>query len=385
MRPGGGALAYSSDQIESSSVRILLICHAPLAAELGASQIALGLAAGLRERGHDAVAWSPAPVPPGPPWQTFRRRQRDAVERYVAANGPFDVIDTPVTTATPALARAGLLVVRSIQPELRYLRHSLAESLRRRPGPRTLAHALAMIPVTAGILAGWRRARLILCLGHGERAWMRRHFPRWQDKLGVYVPTLLDAEHAALKEVRRTRPSVLPGPGVRFLWIGRWTAHKGIRRLQRFLAERFAAFPADTCTLAGCGPEAERDLADWARAGRVRLLPSFPRSGLPALLAAHDAGLFTSEAEGWGLSINEMLESGLPVYATPEGAAADLPPFFPTALRPFPPPPEAVLPGFPEGEPADGYEEVFSWLAIAGEYERQVLAARDGTLARTIR
>jgi glycosyltransferase involved in cell wall biosynthesis len=366
-------------------VRILLISHAPLTAELGAAQIALHLAAALRGRGHDATVWSPAPVPAGPSWRSFRRRQRDAVERYVAEHGPFDVLDTPVTTATPALARAGLLVVRSIQPELRYLRHGLTESLRRRPGPRTLAHALAMVPVTAGILAGWRRARLILCLGQGERSWMSRHFPRWRDKLGVYVSVPSDAERAALEEVRRQRPAVRPGPGLRFLWIGRWTAHKGIRRLRRFLAGRLAAFPADTCTLAGCGPDAGRDLADWVRAGRVRLLPRFPRAELPALLAAHDAGLFTSEAEGWGLSVLEMLESGLPVYATPEGAAADLPPFFPTALRPFPPPPEAVLPGFPAGEPLPGYEETCSWPAIAAEYERQVLAVRDGRLARTIR
>lgn len=40
----------------------------------------------------------------------------------------------------------------------------------------------------------------------------------------------------------------------------------------------------------------------------------------------YDAGLFTSEAEGWGLSLNEMLESDMPVFATEVGGVRDLRP-----------------------------------------------------------
>ena len=361
-------------------MRILLVSHPPLAAELGAAQVTLNLAAALRDRGHDALAWSPAPVPPGP--GSFRRRQTEAIERFVADQGPFDVIDTPVTSASAGLARAGRLVVRSIQPELLYLRADLASGLRR-PTPRTLFHSLAVLPVTASILAGWRRAHLILCFGSLELAWMRRRFPRWRSKLGLWSCALTESDRtalAALADIRRQREHT--GPGVRFLWIGRWAAHKGTRRLQRFLAERLAAFPADSCTIAGCGPNAanaERDLpAEHLRSGRIRLVPSFPRAELPGLLAGHDAGLFTSEAEGWGISLNEMLESGLPVYATEAGGVPDLRPFFPGSLRPFPPPACAELEPAPPGEPADGYEETLTWPAIAREYERQVLPMLQG-------
>jgi glycosyltransferase involved in cell wall biosynthesis len=369
-------------------VRILLISHAPLAAELGAAQVALNLAAALRDRGHDALAWSPAPVPAGR--RSFRRRQTAAVERFAAAHGPFDVIETPVTSASAELARAGLLVVRSIQPELLYLRHDIAAAFRRRPAPRTLAHALAAVPAaaaaTAAIVAGWSRARLILCQGSLELEWMRRRFPRWRSKLGLWAPAPSPGEQAALAAVREAREARREGAadsGVRFLWIGRWTSHKGTGRLRRFLAERAAAFPADTFTLAGCGPEAGRDLArgreaDLLRSGRLRLLPEFPRSGLPALLAAHEAGLFTSEVEGWGLCLNEMLESGLPVYATEAGGAPDLRPFFPAAVRPFPPPAAARLAAAP-CQPIGGYLERFRWPAVAAAWERQVLAAVSGS------
>jgi glycosyltransferase involved in cell wall biosynthesis len=353
-------------------VRILLVSHPPLTAELGAAQLALSLAAALRERGHDALAWSPEPLPPGSRWD-HRARQRRAIEAFVAEHGPFDVIDTPPTTASRRLARQGRLVARSIQPELGYLACDLAADLRRR-SPRVLAHALGGATAAAAILAGWRRAQVILCLGSLELAWMRRRFPRWSRKMGFYLSAPSTEERAAVAKVRRQRSSDnKPRDGVRFLWIGRWAAHKGTERLRRFLAARLPASPADTVTLAGCGEAPARDLpADWLRSGRIRLVPSFARADLSALLAAHDAGLFTSEVEGWGLSLNEMLESGMPVFATEAGAVADLRPWFPNALRPFPPP-EGPLEMRPlEDLAANGYYERFDWSAIASDYERQV-------------
>jgi len=354
-------------------MRILLVTHPPLTAELGAPQITLRLAAALRERGHDAPVWSPAPVPAG--FGSFRRRQTAAIERFAAENGPFDVIDTPVTSASRRLARQGHLVVRSVQPELPYLFHNHAGQLRHHPGPRAAYHAVAALPTAAGLLAGWRRARLILCLGTLELAWMRRRFPFWRHKLGLWTGCPAPEERDLLTAVRRQRATVLPGPGVRFLWIGRWAEHKGTRRLVRFLHERLAAFPADTITIAGCGPSAAEDLpAEWLRTHRIRLVPSFGRAELPALLAGHDAGLFTSEVEGWGLSLNEMLESGLPVYATEQGAVPDLRPDFPTALRQFPPGPTIEL--MSPAEPGPAYEERFNWASIARSWEIQVQESR---------
>ena len=359
-------------------MKILVVSYAPLNAELGAAQSALGLAAALRARGHDALAWWPE-TPPGTGRWDLRRRQREVMADFLARHGPFDVIDTPAIGVSRGLARQAGLVVRSIQPELLYLEQEIRADLGRRfpPTPRTLAHALIAAPRAATILAGWRHARFIVCLGTIELSWMLRRFPRWAPKLGSYVCALSPAERPVLAEVRRRRPAGPAGEGLRFLWIGRWAAHKGTRRLVRWIADRSAAAPHDTFTIAGCGPAAERDLRpEQLRSGRVRLVPSFPRDQLPALLASHDAGVFTSTVEGWGLSLNEMLEAGLPVFATRAGGVADLEPYFPQSLRPFPPP--VRIEPWPRLEDleANGYFARFDWATIARDYEEAALAPR---------
>jgi glycosyltransferase involved in cell wall biosynthesis len=344
---------------------------------LGAAQIALQLASALRDRGHDAFAWSPEPLPPGTRWWNFWLRQRASIERFAAEQGPFDVIDTPPTTATHALTGAGCLVARSIQPELLYLSDALANDLSRHPSPRSLVNAVLGGSRAASILAGWRRARLILCLGSSELTWMQRHFSCWAAKLRVYVSAPTPDERPALLALRHQR-AISPGrEGVRFLWIGRWASHKGFPALLDFFRERSAAFPADTLTIAGCGAGAEPDIPKtWLTSGRVRLIPSFSRAELPGLLASHDAGLFTSVVEGWGLSLNEMLEAGMPVYATDTGAVTDLRPYFPVSLRSFPPPARAQFEPAPaEDLEANGYLRRFSWPEIARRYEEDVLAA----------
>jgi glycosyltransferase involved in cell wall biosynthesis len=358
-------------------VRILIVSHPPLSAELGAAQVAINLAAALSERGHDVRTWSPEPLAASSHWWNRWLAQRRAIEHFAAAQGPFDAIDTPAISASRRLARCGSLIVRSVQPELQYLFHGVRSALGHGPSPAALAQAALAGPQACAILDGWRSARAILCLGSHELAWMRRRFPRWQSKLGLYFNALAPAERPALAEVRRRRGRLDP-TAVRFLWIGRWTAHKGTRRLVRFLAKRISTSPRDTFTLAGCGTLAERDMhGEWVRRGRVKLVPSFTRAELPSLLAAHEAGLFTSDLEGWGLSLIEMLESGMMVFATEAGAVADLRPFFPASLRPFPPPP--VIAAKPQEDlDGNGYYQTFSWHEIACAYERQALACLQG-------
>jgi glycosyltransferase involved in cell wall biosynthesis len=100
-------------------------------------------------------------------------------------------------------------------------------------------------------------------------------------------------------------------------------------------------------------------------------VPGFDRSELAALLRQHQAGLSTSRAEGWGLALQEMLEAGLTVYATPEGAVRDIQPFVPGQLLPFPPASSTCA--APCGAMPASYYEQFSWRAIARDYERILL------------
>lgn len=356
-------------------MRILLVSHPPLSAELGAAQVALNLAEALQARGHDAQAWSPEPMPPGTNGWNLWLRQTGKIERFAESQGPFDVIDVPALSASARLAGHGLVVVRSTQPELRYLYLDIRNDLAHHLSPRAFANAAWGVPRAAAIVGGWRRAGRILCQGSLELAWMRRRFPGWTGKLGLWVCALSPRDREALAAVRDSRRSRERDAGIRFLWIGRWSSQKGTSRLLRWIGERMAAHPLDSCTIAGCGPAAERSVpSEWLRSGRVRIVSAFSRSELPALLAEHDAGLFTSDVEGWGLSLNEMLESGLTVYATPAGGVADLQPFWGGRLRPFPPPPDLPEEG-PEPDLA-GYLSYFSWPEIARRYEEEILAAR---------
>lgn len=353
-------------------MRILIVSHPALSPESGAAQMALNLAAALRDCGHEATVWSPEPLPARARWWNRWVWQRRRLEEHLQGRR-FDVIDVPAASISRQVAAsAPLVVARSVQPELLYQRATLAERFRRRPF-RAAAEAPVSWMFARAVVAGWRRAGVVLCLGSAEVRWMRERFPWTEPKLAVYRNALSPADQEALAVIRAARQ---PGPRspVRFLWIGRWVAHKGTRRLVRFLAARGASHPGDTFTLAGCGSEAlEECPPELVAAGRVRSVPFFARRDLPTLLAEHDAGLFTSEVEGWGLSLNEMLEAGLPVYATEAGGVEDLRSCYPESLRPFPPPPGPVPPATDDPEATRAFDH-FSWAEIAEQYEAEILS-----------
>jgi glycosyltransferase involved in cell wall biosynthesis len=356
-------------------MRILMVSHPPLSAESGAAQIALLLAAALTGRGHDAVVWSPEPLPAAVRWWDRWRAQRRAIESYATAAGPWDVIEVPGISASPRLARLAPLVAREVQPELLYAADGLRAQLRASTGQagRALLHLPYLATFAAALRRGWGRARIVACLGSRDLHRMRRRHPGWRGKLRSYVVAPAPAEREAFARVRRERRPGAPEAGTRFLWIGRWVAHKGTDRLLAFVRERAAAFPDDRFTVAGCGPAAARDCPPALLAeGRLRLVPAFRREELPALLAGHDVGLFSSRVEGWGLCLNEMLEAGLPVAATPAGGVEDLRPFWEPRLLPFPPAGE-IATTVPEPADLDGYLAAFSWDEIARRYEEEVL------------
>jgi glycosyltransferase involved in cell wall biosynthesis len=355
--------------------RVLIAQAGVMDARAGAAQGALNLAEALRARGHDVVTFATGTPPPSRPgWRSWSWH-RERLESLLAASPRFDVLDAPAVLLTASMARRVATVARSVQPDLRYLDVESAEQWK--AVGRAPVGSLAALALTAGVRRaverGWREARWVLCLGQAELGWMRAERPRLGAKLRHYVLAPGADDRAALAQVRARRGSL--ASGCRFLWIGRWSAHKGTDTLLRWIAGRLMAQAADRVTIAGCGDGVEeRVRRELPEAGaRLAFVPSFERASLPALLEGHDAGLFTSRAEGWGLSLQEMLESGLVVFATREGAVADLQPFFGQSLRPFPPPagPVENAPGMLD---LTTYEQAFNWPAIARAYEESILA-----------
>ena len=205
---------------------------------------------------------------------------------------------------------------------------------------------------------------------------MARWFPQWRAKTSFYRPALTIEESASLERVREAR-APWRGPGVSFLWLGRWSAHKGTRRLSRFVRERLQARPMDRVTIAGCGELHGLPFPDeWLAQGRVRVIAGYPRSELGSLLAQHDVGLFTSDVEGWGISLNEMIESGMPVYATEAGGVSDLRELCPGCILPFPPPAQIDVNALRAGMVVSReYYAACDWDHVAVAYERWIREA----------
>lgn len=358
-------------------MRVLIVVLGPLDAEFGAAQIGLNLVEALCARGVDARAWSPRPIPEDVPWWRQMAWMRRRLDEFIAAEGPFDIIDAPPVANTAAVRRHGIAVARSVQPDLHYL---WVEARARHAGRldlvKRLSEGLHTLYLSALVVAGWYRARHIVCLGSVELAWMRKTFPWWRRKASMYVSAPRPQDRESLAAVRRNR-RFDAARGHRFLWLGRWTPHKGTAALLQFIRRRTLENDADTFTIAGCGDDAARQIdRDLCDSGRVKIIPSYRRSELPELLAEHDIGVFTSIVEGWGLTMQEMLESGLTVYATATGAAVDLGEHFPRSLRDFDGLNTECCDIEANPEPDAAYFARFTWTAIADRYMSAVSGRR---------
>jgi len=352
-------------------VRLLIASFAPLRPEVGAGQMALELASALVQRGHRVITWEPTALPAGLPWYLHARRRRAELERFVQAHGPFDALDAPPLALTNRLTRLSNVVARTVQPDWLYWWIGFAHALRR-GNSRSAVAQLAELGAQARVIYGMLIARRIVCLGPEEEAWMRRWLPLVGDRLLSYDNALPEADRDALEKVRATRRS--PTNRVRWLWIGRFAPHKAPELALDWFAERLKTHPDDHLTFAGFGEKAAICLPPaLCENDNIHFVRGYQRAELPSLLAAHDAGLFTSVAEGWGLSLQEMLESGMPVFATNAGGASTLREFFPEGLRAFPPPSDWTARNWTPAHAARTYRARFSWRTIAGRYEREVL------------
>lgn len=349
--------------------RILIASPQPLVATAGAAQTASELIGALRDLGHEVSAW----VPPRPPASLPGRRHAAWRSRRLQQDlegAAFDWIDVPPVFASK-LAPGRRVVVRSVQPDWLYYREDLIQSLRRAE-IRRLAQLLMGLPDQARAARGLSRGDVILCLGSLELAWLRRTRPRLGRRACAYLIAPPTADRAAIRQERSHRKPK-PIDETRWLWLGRWTAHKGIETLLAWARTRLRQFPQERLTLAGTGRDlSESDLVGLPR-NQVSIIPAYSREELPRLLGGHDAGLFTSAIEGWGISLNEMLESGLPVFATNAGAVPDLAPHFPRQLLRFPPD-SASQATFSNGplDSLESYDAVFDWPHIASRYLSQV-------------
>ena len=269
-----------------------------------------------------------------------------------------------------------------MQPDLLYLAAERHADSRRHSLRRVYDNACrwaTAVRVRKGFTLGHR----VLALGSREQRWLEASLPQIRNRLGSYVLAPRPEDRLRLLEVRAQRRQETPSTNLRFLWIGRWARHKGPEALLSWALQHLRAHPEDSLTIAGAGSLPDDAAAAIACVGAgIRWVPSFCRADLPALLRNHDVGLFTSTVEGWGVSLQEMLESGLPVWATDAGATEELVQYFPRQLRAFPPAASENL-GIDDLS-ASHYLERFNWRRIGDDYEAQLIqATRPPDLVRS--
>lgn len=355
-------------------MRILVVTHAQLSPEFGAGQMAINLTEAFRNLGEDVTLWSSYPLPETTKWWQSIQKMRAKLDEFIPTQKPFDVIDCPAAFITSKVRNsASIVVARSVQPDLLYLFSGLKRLEKNNFTQiiKTFFDYFYKIFLAVLILQGWWKANFILCLGSLELRWMEKWFPWWKSKLSYYVNALSKSDQEALAALRKHRQKPLEDK-LRFLWIGRWVSHKGTDILLEFIEEWLGKRPQDTFTIAGCGTELEKDLQlELLRAGQIKIVPYFERNQLFSLLAGHDVGLFTSKVEGWGLVLNEMLESGMPVLATNAGGVPDLKPFFKDMIRDFPSSLDAVNDILPPNKIENDFS-FFSWEKIAKNYFQSI-------------
>jgi len=370
----------SIEKPEKRHLRILIVTHAPLSPKFGAGQMAINLAEAFRDQGHAVTCWSPHPMQACTRWWAELRNwqfMRSKLDEFLKTQKSFDVIDCYPLLLTERVAESGCSIARSVQPDILYRLSEIQNS--QNNGFKAIAfkafNLFLILPyLSLLLLQSWRRANYILCLGSIELEWMKKWFPWWKGKLVSYNNALSHREQIQVAKIRSCRQR-REGEGCRFLWIGRWTHHKGITELTEFIQKRIPLNPKDTFTIAGCGTYAEKQFSSrLLQSGNVKIISSFERNQIYSLLLNHDIGLFTSRVEGWGMVLNEMLESGMPVFATRAGGVTDLSTFCPDMIKLFPPKLEGVIDMLSCSTKTDmkDYYQTFSWLKIAEDYIKLV-------------
>lgn len=189
------------------------------------------------------------------------------------------------------------------------------EGLASKPWTRRIWYPFSRLSQVA---AAARAADRLLLLNEADRQFAITH--RWQPPERIEVvahgvsPTMLESDPAA---------DLPRGRGL--LFCGSWDHVKGIH----YLVAAYEQLCATGCwplTILGPGVPASDVLSMFSERARafITVVPRMPEADVLRAYREHDALLFTSTYEGFGLVLLEAMTQRLPVVATPVGCASDL-------------------------------------------------------------
>ena len=245
-----------------------------------------------------------APTPAGGDYLAYADEQTRALRAAL----PTGRIDAPVVHAHTGVM-AGVVAARLARPDARIVvtEHAtfLAQAFRQPGVLRRYADMLA-------------RADALLCVGRHLYDELAAVFPEQAGKLHI-VPNAIDFGRFAV----RAEP---PREPLRWLYLGRLMAHKGVLVLLDAFSRVAADDPRVTLTLVGGGPlEAalDRRIADLQLSGRVTRRPPVSPEQVTALLHEHDLLVHVSRRETFGMTVVEAVATGTPVLVARSSGPAE--------------------------------------------------------------
>jgi glycosyltransferase involved in cell wall biosynthesis len=371
-------------------LRILLVSHYALPHVGGIETAIAGIAGELARRGHEVTHLASASLRPGEPadeerpYRVVRVPAANVLERRLGV--PYPLFSPRLVPALRAeVARADVVHAHG------FLYQSSATALalaRRAPGRplRVLTEHVAHVPYTSLVLDRVERVA-VATIG---RAVARRaeaiatYNDRVAAELQALAPGTMAVRIANGVDVERFRPASDPERArlraelgwderPRVLLVGRGVEKKGLRVALEAVTLADGAFEL---VLAGPG------LAAPPGALAVETLGTLPPGRLAEVYRAADAFMLPSVGEGFPLSAQEAMASGLPVVLGDDPAYASVVGGAGAGARLVPPAPEALVAELlslladPDqraragAEAADHARAAFSWPAAADVHER---------------
>lgn len=316
--------------MSGQALSILLVGDYPDDPRLGSSKVAGKLREEFTALGHACdVVWS-SEIGSRPAW----RQIRQLVSPWMAARAigrrdgrhAYDVIDAAsaeglivgLLDLIPGRDRAAYVCRSHGLEQLNYSRMiaDAREGLREKSWIRRVWYPATRLSLVA---AAARLADALLLINDVDRQYAVDRGWQPPDRVAV-VPHGISSRFAA----EAPPPDAPRGAGL--LFCGTWDYVKGTPYVCAAMRQLHEGGTPARLTVLGPGHSADRVLADFDPAIRpfVTVIDRVPEDRVMAEYRRHDALLFTSTYEGFGLVVIEAMSQRLPVIATPVGCAASL-------------------------------------------------------------
>jgi glycosyltransferase involved in cell wall biosynthesis len=312
-------------------MRILIAGDYPDDPRLGSAKVPYKLQEEFRALGHDCDLMFSRDLGSRPAARQVRQAVSPAlafraIRRRLARDGPYDILDVASAEALwlGAWRRSGRapalrVVCRSNGLEHLYYRALLddhAAGLRPKPWARRVWYPASRLTQVA---AAARLADRLLLVNDGDRrfALMRR----WKREEEIAV-----VAHGVSTRYLESPPDPDAPRGGGLLFCGTWDALKGIDYLVRAFTRVVDLGAGANLTILGGGAPESAIAAAFPERVRpsLTILPRLDEEGVIQQYRAHDALVWCSTYEGFGLVVVEAMSQGLPVVATPVGCVPSL-------------------------------------------------------------